>query len=43
MTRIHQPIFPYLESSLIQDIIDQGVAIHIKEKSAFTNVQPLSR
>ena len=40
MSRIHQPIFPHLESVLVQDVIDQGVAIQIKEKTAFANASP---
>ena len=43
MSRIHQPIFPHLESAVVQDIIDEGVAIHMKEKSAFANIQPSNR
>ena len=35
MSRIHQPIFPHLESAVVQDIIDEGLAIQMKEKSAF--------
>ena len=37
MTRIHQPIFPYLNPELILDIIESGVAIHQKEVKAFSN------
>ena len=31
MTRIHQPIFPYLNPELILDTIESGVAIHQKD------------
>ena len=43
MSRIHQPIFPHLESAVVQDIIDEGLAIQMKEKSAFANIKPSNR
>lgn len=37
MTRVHQPVFPTLDTDLVTDIVQAGVEIHRKEMQAFTN------